>query len=202
MPNFKPREGIAALPGGRKISRVRHMTLKTLMTALLLSFLTACGTAVKVQTSGDIDLNRVESGRAMVPVLLQYKFALAKGQHELFFWDENKNRFNVKILPEQNTEQGVVIYLPAGQRYALSGFLKVTPSGRQEYSMGENLDLFKIKPGKLNALPYFELLPGDENGFRFYQDKNFHRTEAKKSFPGISEVNEIHADLIDKTVTR
>jgi hypothetical protein len=167
--------------------------MKILILTCILVGLTACGTAVKVQSSGPI-----ESAGAMIPVLVQYKLTARPGNQELFFWDEHKNRFNVKIASGENTEQGVIIYLPAGIRYAFSGLLTYTASGRREYSFGENLDLFKLKPGVVNALPYFEMsVDPEDKGFRFYQDKHPRLEEAKKKFADLSNVNEIHVQLLD-----
>lgn len=132
-----------------------------LISGMLALLLSACGTTAKVQERGDIS---VADDRA--PVLLQYDFKIPSDRHELFFWDEDKNRFNVKVESGTDTGTGIVIYLPAGRKYALSGFLTVKPIGTTEYPLGEYLDTFEVKRGVVTALPYFEIAPGPGDTFR------------------------------------
>jgi hypothetical protein len=169
--------------------------MKYVLLVLLLS-LCGCGTAVKVQDDGAVDLQAKDSGRDMVPLLMQYKFTVHNGGHEFFFWDENRNRFNVKIKKGEDTEHGVILYLPAGSRYALSSFLVVTAIGRTEFTFGEYLELFRTKPGVVNVLPYFEVTPMDDGRLTVRQEPA-HLEEARKKFPNLGEVNEVRVNLTE-----
>ena len=132
--------------------------MKNLIFCLLpLYLLTACGTATKVYDQGPIELNRMDGKTPMAPVVLIYQFKIPNQQHEIFFWDEDKNRFNLKVSGTQDTTKGILFYLPAGRSYALSGFLHVTPSFPTEYSFGTELPMFPVQQGRVNQIAYFEV---------------------------------------------
>jgi len=170
--------------------------MKYVLLVLLLS-LSGCGTAVKVQDNGAIDLQAKDGKEDMIPVLMQYKFMAHDGGHEFFFWNEQRDRYNVKIKKGEDTEHGVILYLPAGSKYALSSFLVVTATGRTEYTFGEYLELFKLKPGVVNALPYFEVTPLADGRFSVKQEP-VHLEDAKNKFPNLGEVNEVRVNLTEK----
>jgi hypothetical protein len=123
---------------------------------LLLIFsllISACGTAVKVHQSGTVALDHGDEAA----VLLVYKSNFSNHEHEIFFWNENKSRYNVKVPAGTDTTKGVLIYLPANRSYALSGLLIVNVNMSWEYPFGEELPLFKIKRSQVNQVPYFEI---------------------------------------------
>jgi hypothetical protein len=171
--------------------------MKTLALVFIFLMVSACGTAVKVQTSGDVEMAAGKDHK-LAPLLIQYKFLIPSDHHEFFFWDEDKNRFNVSVKTSADTADGIILYLPADREYALSGFLTVNPSGRWEYSFGENLNMFKVKSGTVNALPYFEILGRDARGFQFRQETEGHIQEAQKKFSGLGQVRQIHVKFIDQ----
>jgi hypothetical protein len=122
--------------------------------------LIGCGTEVKVRDTGQIETTKEN----MAPVLMTYKFKIS-GSHELFFWDENKNRYNLRVNGDMDTGSGVYFYLPADRDYALSGFFVLRPSGRTEYSMGTELNMFRVKKGVINQIAYFEIDSKNNDSF-------------------------------------
>lgn len=170
--------------------------MKTLISIFCL-FLLACGTTTKVHSSGKIEFNKMEKGEILAPVLLQYKFLIPSDQHELFFWDQDKNRFNLKVSGKTDTASGILIYLPADRAYALSGFLTVKTVARTEYSLGTELNLFRVKPGMINVLPYFEISPAGDQ-FDFDQSSTSKWESATKKFSPLKPVNEIKVDLLGR----
>jgi hypothetical protein len=136
----------------------------------LFLILTGCGTATKIADHGPVELNRVDGdNRPFAPVILIYNFHEPNDRHEIFFWDQDKNRFNLKI-EGVDTTKGILFYLPANRSYALSGMLHVKTYGRIEYSFGTDLPLFEVRAGQITQIPYFEVIPTDD-GFRIMKTK-------------------------------
>lgn len=151
--------------------------MKSVVIIIFLFVLSACGTSVKIHTSGAV---AGKSGDA--PVLLQYKFLSVTNAHELFFLNEDRKRFNVKVPADVDTTKGVVVYLPVGKRYVLSSMMYVKNGGRTEYTFGPDLTLFDLKPDYVNRLPYFEFVSTDPNaeGFVMRSESPQERESLKK----------------------
>lgn len=159
-------------------------------------FLTACGTAAKIQTSGPIEANSLDVNSKVAALLMQFKFSTPSSKFEFFFWDQDKNRFNVEIKNPEETSSGIIVYLPANRLYALSGFLVIRNGNRIEYSLGLDLNMFKVKSGTINALPYFEIVTTDEGQFSFKQGKQIDLKTIHKKFPGLKKINHIDVKLL------
>lgn len=136
--------------------------MKNSIFLFLVFILGACGTQVKIQTSGSVGTKNGEA-----PVLLQYRFLGAADEHEIFFLDEDRKRFNVKVSSDIDTAKGIVVYLPVGKRYVISSVMHVKNSARTEYIFGPDLTLFELKPDYVNRLPYFEFVSVDGGQGKF-----------------------------------
>lgn len=141
-------------------------SLRTGLFILCLFGVGACGTAVKTHETGRIDVSKVDGqGHPLAPVVLTYKFEVPSEGHELFILDQRKNRFNIRVSDRADTESGVLIYLPAGRRYSLSGMLLVKGWTRTEVSFGKDLPLFLVRAGEVTLINYFEVRPKESQGF-------------------------------------
>lgn len=116
---------------------------------LLAVFLSACGSTMKVYDHGAIELNRVEKGRPMAPVLLVYQTYFRQHLHQIFFWDEDKNRFNLEIAPNTDTSKGILVScLPIAATRFPECFFNGTPIGTT-FSSEPNSRCFSPKPAGL-----------------------------------------------------
>ncbi len=172
----------------------RHIGV--ILSALLLA---GCGSITKVQSSGAVDLARLEHGQKMAPVLMQYKILVpAGGDHELVFIDQDKNRFSNQVPAATETTSGVIVYLPADRLYALAGMaMKLNGPESRAFSFGSHLNLFRIKAGTVNVLPYFEITIHDGGQLNVNQALISHSGEAKRKFGSLTGLNPINVKLTE-----
>ncbi len=158
-----------------------------LIAALSFLFLTTCVTGIKVQDQGPVDLKKVDVGGVqLAPLVMQYKIDIPVTEYEILFLDENKKRYQMKMNTETNTEKGVVFYLPAGHSYALNKIVYIRDKAprQQELLFGGETNFFKLDPGVVTYIGYFEMTeqPGDAS-FRIHkpnkQDQATRFDEAK-----------------------
>ena len=157
--------------------------------AFLFTALASCGTTVKVYDHGTAEVNRVEHGTPMAAVLLVYKANFPEKSHQLFFWDENKNRYNLEVPGDVDTTKGILVYLPAGKTYALSGFLASKDLHWRDMSFGTELPIFFAKAGRITQLAYFEIEVD-----RRFDSYRMRRSHADHQEPYLAKVRE-HFEL-------
>jgi hypothetical protein len=152
-----------------------------------------CSTS-RVLESGAIDLERRDGEKVLAPLLMQYKFELAKSDHQIFFVDQDKHPFNIQIGHGNTTQKGVVLYLPADRTYTLTGILVYSKIGRTLFSF-TNPDMFSVKAGVVNVLPYFEVVQSRSGTFAIKQAPSARLDEARAKFKNLNAVNEIKVQL-------
>lgn len=139
--------------------------IQVLTLALVAAAACGCSTNVKVQDRGAVRTGRVEKGTPLAPVLMQYQFNIQSDKHVIYFFDEDKIRYDVTVPGDLDTQKGIVFYLPSGKEYAMVSMFIYRNYG-EEFLCGDELDLFKLNPDKLNALPRFVLERADDGKFR------------------------------------
>lgn len=116
-----------------------------------------CGTTVKVYDQGPVDLTQAGAHAGQAPLVLVYRTNFREKEHQIFFWTADKERINVKIPVGASTSEGVLIYLPVKQSYALSGMLVLRNGNWNDLSFGTDLPLFNLHADQLTQLSYFEV---------------------------------------------
>lgn len=147
--------------------------MKRILICLLTIINTACVTGIKVQDQGPVEMKKVDTGGVqLAPLVMQYKIDIPATEYEILFLDENKKRYQIKMNTQTNTEKGVVIYLPAGYSYALNKIVYIREKAprQQELLFGGTTNFFKLDPGVVTYIGYFEMSenPSDSN-FRIHK---------------------------------
>lgn len=160
-----------------------------------------CSTAVKIQSQGPIQITSKEAASNLAPVLMQYKFSVPNDRHVIYFFDQDRNRYDVTVPGDLDTQSGIVFYLPANKQYAMVSIYIYLKHG-QEFMCGDNLDLFDLDPEKINQLPYFELRPSAEDQWKFSVLEDglsnaLYRSLAEKRFGPLSPVRDVKIKLFN-----
>lgn len=168
--------------------------MRIALLSLLTVLTTACVTGIKVQDQGPVQMKMVDAGNVpLAPLVLQYKFDIESDGHELLFLDENKTRFQMKVPSTVDTSKGIVVYLPAGRAYALNKmiYIRNVAPRQQEFLFGGDSNFFKLDPGVVTYIGYFEVSDKQsDRNFRIHKpnkvDQEARLEEAKKNL-GFSE---------------
>ena len=147
--------------------------MKILLMSVLAFLTTACVTGVKVQDQGPVNLKAMDTnGAPLAPLVLQYKIDIPVTEYEILILDENKKRYQIKMNTATNTENGVVLYLPAGRSYALNKFVYIRDKAprQQELLFGGETNFFRLDSGVVTYIGYFEMSEqSGDSSFRIHK---------------------------------
>lgn len=161
---------------------------------------TACVTNVVVQDHGPINMSKTDAkGNPLAPLVLQYKFDIPTDQYEIIFKDGNKKDYTINMNSNIDTSKGVVIYLPTNHSFLFYKFayIKRSEHVRQDYLFSEDYNYFKLEPGVVSYLGYFEVSDNKaDSHFRIHKanpkEREVHMKEAMKNLGFSLPVKEIN----------
>lgn len=139
---------------------------------LLLWVFTGCGTAIRPQFEGPL---KPPEGKA--PVFISYEFQFKNDKHELFIFDQNDRRYNLKIEGKNKVE--TVVYLPAGRSYFINSILHTHNMHNTEYLLGKLARPFYPKQGEVTYVGFFKMVPLESDGK--FKLEEYSNEEIKKS---------------------
>ncbi len=147
----------------------------------------SCGTNVKVSDSSQ----PLKISDEKVPVLLVYnidnRLFEYTPRHEIYFFDGNAKRTNVRVPTSFDLSKGVLVYLKANSAYAMSG-INVWGTSHGLIELNKSI-AFKTQPGKVNVV----ILPKISFSKTTSSDVFLDPLDADFYLPAISHFKKQHA---------
>jgi hypothetical protein len=132
--------------------------MKYILILIQLSFLISCGTTLKTHDSGSIE-NRDPK---LSPVYLAYNFLMPNDRHELFIFDSDDNRYQIKV--DGSKKNGTLIFLPHGKKYFINSILHVQVDLWTEYIVTDFIKSFEVSKNKFNLVGEFVINKSENEG--------------------------------------